>query len=84
MKNTNSLRHFSQLFSFFCITPVIPVCSFPLPSNSFIFICLTFLFHGFYFPCCVSYLLCLLCLALCAKTSGYEIVGWVSETLLSV
>lgn len=47
-------------------------------------ICLTFLFPSFYFPCCFSCLVCLLCLALCVQSSGYEIVGWVSETLVSV
>ncbi|KAF3698800.1 EMILIN-2 Elastin microfibril interface-located protein 2 [Channa argus] len=28
-----------------------------------------------YFPCCFSYLMCLLCLALCVETSGYETTG---------
>lgn len=60
------------------------LCSFSVLSNSFISICLTFLFPGFYFPCCFSYLVCLLSLALCVETSGYEMAGWVSETSLSV
>lgn len=56
-------------------THVVPVCSFSVLSNSFISICLTFLFPSFYFPCCFSYLVCLLCLALCVETSGYETAG---------
>lgn len=60
------------------------LCSFSVLSNSFISICLTFLFPSFYFPCCFSYLMCSLCLALCVETSGYEMAGWVSETSLSV
>lgn len=47
-------------------------------------ICLTLFFSFFYFPCCILLLVRLLCLALCVETSGYEIAGWLSETLMSV
>lgn len=68
----------SWFFCFFLLY-VLTLC-FP----TLIPICLTFLFPSFYFPCCFSYLMCLRCLALCVETSGYEMAGWVSETLVSV
>lgn len=66
-KIESSLLH-ACFFLLFFFTPAI------------VSICLTLFFSFFYFPCCILPLVCLLCLALCVETSGYEIAGWVSET----